>query len=115
MISRSNFKFKHIKLSYFLLLSFFVFIVSCSKDSDGNSDKEVVACFNIVKDTLYFDETLQIENCSQNAVSYTYRVAGFDVTLEELATMKFTPGNKMITMGAYGENGETDLLQADFQ
>ncbi|WP_324027057.1 hypothetical protein QSV08_04800 [Maribacter sp. BPC-D8] len=115
MISRSTFQFNSIKLSYFFLLSFFVFIVSCSKDSDGNSDKEVVACFNIVKDTLYFNETLQIENCSQNAVSYTYRVAGFDVTLEELATMQFSPGNKMITMGAYGENGETDLLQADFQ
>lgn len=95
-------------------MSFIGFITSCSKDSDGNSDKEVVACFNIVQDTLYFDEALQIENCSQNAVSYTYRVAGNEVTLEELGTIRFSPGTKIITMGAFGENGDTDISQSDF-
>lgn len=99
------------KADLFLLLTFMIFISSCTKEDEEPS---AVACLNILESTIYAGETIEIQNCSENANEFTYTLNGTNIELEELQSRKHNPGNYTLVLEAVGNNGKPSLYNTEF-
>lgn len=99
------------KIDVFLLFTFIIIISSCTKE---NEEPSAVACLNILESTIYLGETIEIQNCSENANEYTYTLNGINIELEELQSRKHNSGNYTLVLEAVGNNGKPSLYSTEF-
>lgn len=99
------------KIVIFTLFTFMIFIFSCTKEVE---EPKAVACLNIPQSTIYWGETIEVQNCTENAIEYTYTLNGINIELEELQTRKHNPGNYTLVLEAVGNNGTPSISSIDF-
>ncbi|MCM4174091.1 hypothetical protein DHD32_21725 [Arenibacter sp. TNZ] len=86
-----------------------IIVVSCTKDAKTdviNPELETIltACFTVSKDTLTVGESLQLTNCSKDAVIYSYDFGNNEISNQESPSITFEEGgNFTITLVTYDD------------
>ena len=91
-----------------------IFVVSCTKDEkadgmDPELETNLTACFSVSKDTLTLGESLQLINCSKDAVIYSYDFGNNETSNQESPSITFKEGgNFTITLVTYDDQRHSE-------
>lgn len=96
-------------------LVFFI-ILSCSDESQNQENvPDPVACFTLAENTINYLGTIEIEDCSTNAINYDYFLNGQPILLNDLLQMRHETRNQnQISLTVTDQNGTTDTFSLDF-
>jgi PKD repeat protein len=92
--------YKKLHISTIILITA-VIISGCSNETPRYPDPS--ACFVVQKDTVYVNEPVYFNNCSDNADSYDWEFGDGIVSVEKHPTHSYSkPGNYQVRLTAYG-------------
>ena len=90
--------------TYVLIIVFISFIFSSCKKEDPEPDP--VACFTLSSTLVDINEVVISSNCSRNAYSYQWSDGdGNQTTISEPTFYYSEPGDYLVSLTAYSENG----------
>ncbi|MDX1766620.1 MAG: PKD domain-containing protein [Arenibacter troitsensis] len=94
---------------FYAIIFLSLFAISCTKqdDKEGNIPEEeldLTACFAVSTDTITLGETLQLTNCSENAVIYSYDFGNNEISNQENPSVTYQQGGSFtITLVVYDD------------
>lgn len=97
---------------FFYILFSLILLSSCSKNEPEPIN--AVACFKILQDTISYNQTIDIEECSENAKEFSYSLNGNLITLEELLLTKHSVGDQRISLQVISETGDKQYATHNF-
>ncbi|MCK0191608.1 PKD domain-containing protein [Arenibacter sp. F20364] len=95
--------------NFYAIIFMSIFVVSCTKEDKGDiTDPEqeisLTACFTISKDTIAIGESLQLTNCSKDAVIFSYDFGNNEISNQESPSVSFQEGgNFTISLVVYDD------------
>ncbi len=103
---------------YLLFISLFI-LLSCTSETEpiagdpdpdgGNPDKELKACFSLSSETVFVGETLEIDNCSEGALTYFYDFGNGSESSNQSPSVVYEEGGEYtITLTVANAKEESD-------
>ena len=95
-----------------IFLSFFA--LSCTKEDKGDITEEEIdltACFTVSRDTLVIGESLQLTNCSKDAVIFSYDFGNNEISNQESPSVTYEEGGSYtITLVVYDDQKHSKTI-----